>query len=87
LGTYSGEFEAVECTSSACKRMQEESIDNHSQASSQMFSSMDGEVPEIMDLDKTEKSHVSWKELPKRGRCYDSALGYEFDCNLVEILK
>jgi hypothetical protein len=52
-----------------------------------MFSSMDGEVPEIMDLDKTEKSHVSWKELPKRGRCYDSALGYEFDCNLVEILK
>lgn len=87
LGTDSVQFEAVECTSSACKRMQEEIIDHHSQGSSQMLSSMDGEVPEIMDLDETEKSHVSWKELPKRGRCYDSALRYEFDCNLVEILE
>jgi hypothetical protein len=67
--------------------MQEETINHHSEGSSQMYSTMDGEVIDIMDLDETEKTHVSWKERPKRGRCYDSALGYEFDCNLVEILE
>jgi hypothetical protein len=88
LGTNNDEFEAVECGTSACKRMQEVTIDHHSQGSTQMYSTVDGEVLEVLDLDEnTEKGHVSWKERPKRGRCYDHALGYEFDCNLVQILE
>jgi hypothetical protein len=54
-------------------------------ATTQVYSSMDGETMELMDLDKGD--HVSWKERPQRGRCYDNALAYEFDCNLVEILE
>jgi len=31
-------------------------------------------------------SHVSWKEKPQRGHCFDSETGYAFDCNLIEVL-
>lgn len=89
LGTAEDEFEAVECLSSDCKRAQEEIAANN-EAHTQVYSSMDGEVMELMDLDKesgNKEEHVSWKEKPKRGRCYDNALAYEFDCNLVEILE
>jgi len=82
LGTEHVDFEAVECTSSSCKRMQED-IMEQKEPHTQVYSAVDGEV---MDLDKNEE-HVSWKERPKRGRCYDNALAYEFDCNLVEILE
>lgn len=88
LGTDNDDFEAVECGTSACKRMQEVTIDHHSQGSTQMYSTVDGDVLEVLDLDESpKKGHVSWKERPKRGRCYDNALGYEFDCNLVQILE
>ena len=30
---------------------------------------------------------VSWKEHPPKGSCYDSELGYTFDCHLIEILE
>lgn len=78
LGTGQAEsFQAV-------KRMQEEMFQKEA-STSQVYSTMDGETMELMDLDKGE--HVSWKEQPQRGRCYDQSLAYEFDCNLVEILE
>jgi len=30
--------------------------------------------------------HISWKNHPQKGKCFDSDLGYAFDCRLVEIL-
>lgn len=30
--------------------------------------------------------HVSWKDRPVRGKCYDNDSGYTFDCDLVRIL-
>jgi hypothetical protein len=84
LGTGQAEtFQAVECKTASCKRMQEEMFQKEA-STSQVYSTMDGETMELMDLDKGE--HVSWKEQPQRGRCYDQSLAYEFDCNLVEIL-
>lgn len=85
LGTGGeGDFEAIECKSSSCRRMQQE--ESKKEATSQIYSTVDGETMEFMDLDDKEQ-HISWKERPKRGRCYDNALAYEFDCNLVEILE
>lgn len=85
LGTEDVEFEAVECTSNSCKRMQEDIKENEGHA--QVYSTVDGDAMEMMDLDQSDAQHISWKERPKRGRCYDNALSYEFDCNLVEILE
>lgn len=73
---------AVECGSNDCKRIQDESKE-----SAWRYSTADGEVLETLDLDENASSHVSWKERPKRGRCYDQGLHYEFDCNLIEILE
>ena len=85
LGTGEAEaFEAVECKTASCKREQEEMFRKEA-STSQVYSTMDGETMELMDLDKGD--HVSWKEHPQRGRCYDQSLAYEFDCNLVEILE
>jgi hypothetical protein len=85
LGTGQAKtFQAVECKTASCKRMQEEMFQKEA-STSQVYSTMDGETMELMDLDKGE--HVSWKEQPQRGRCYDQSLAYEFDCNLVEILE
>lgn len=84
LGTSEAEFEAVECQSSSCKRMQDDII--KAEATSQVYSTVDGETMELVDLDN-KREHVSWKEHPVRGRCYENSLAYEFDCNLVKILE
>lgn len=85
LGTEE-ELEAVECTSNSCERMQEEVVRSN-EPLTQVYSSVDGEVVDLDNNDESNQEHVSWKEKPKRGRCYDNSLAYEFDCNLVEILE
>mmetsp|Transcript_26920 Transcript_26920/g.41230 ORF Transcript_26920/g.41230 Transcript_26920/m.41230 type:complete len:250 (-) Transcript_26920:163-912(-) len=44
----------------------------------------------ILELDEEGDSikhgHISWKERPQKGKCYDQYSKQPFDCNLIEVL-
>jgi hypothetical protein len=70
------EEEAIECLN--CPSSQQTEQPNDTRPELDNF-----EILEDVDLDQRR----SWKEDPKKGSCYDSDLGYLFDCNLIEMLE
>lgn len=79
------EFEALECLKGVDCGIKEKHKAQKEEESITTYTVIDGEV---IELDEEIKGgHVSWKEHPQKGKCYDSELGYEFECNLVEVIE
>eukprot|EP00566_Odontella_aurita_P019503 CAMPEP_0113578682 /NCGR_PEP_ID=MMETSP0015_2-20120614/29630_1 /TAXON_ID=2838 /ORGANISM="Odontella" /LENGTH=293 /DNA_ID=CAMNT_0000482541 /DNA_START=34 /DNA_END=915 /DNA_ORIENTATION=+ /assembly_acc=CAM_ASM_000160 len=95
------EFEALESTGPSARsgsgRRGVGKEDEESQNKEEKKMDDLGEGPEsqeegIIDVDDHDfdsprvSGHVSWKDRPVRGKCYDNDSGYIFECDLVQIL-
>jgi len=83
LGLGAEDYEGVYDANAGEKFLQDMLMGNVSVDESSAESFDGGQDEDKHDI---KGGHVSWKERPKRGVCYDSAMQYAFDCNLVEVL-
>lgn len=81
---YEEEHEAIECRpGDPCKTIIKDS-------STEKPPVLYYYTEKILELDDEDESlnlgHISWKERPQKGKCYDQNSSLGFDCNLIEVL-
>eukprot|EP00978_Attheya_sp_CCMP212_P014543 scaffold37080_cov48-Attheya_sp.AAC.4 len=80
------EYESLESTGTTrvpSSRMIAKKLDN-TEITEAVIELDDNEIPEKKEGGQ---HHISWRQRPHKGKCFDSDQGYAFDCALIEIIE